>query len=194
MWSEKKIIEYLKRNLKDKRFKHSLSVRDTAVKLAEIYGANVEKAKIAGLVHDCGKYVKNDEMLNIAEKYGYNINEVCLGNSNILHGVVGAYIAKNTMGIEDNEVLDAVVYHTTARRNMTLLDKIIYIADYIEPLRSFPGVERVRKVTYENLNEGLIMCFDNTIKYVVDKGELLHNDTIEARNYMLYSLKWRKDE
>ncbi|MCY6371852.1 bis(5'-nucleosyl)-tetraphosphatase (symmetrical) YqeK [Clostridium ganghwense] len=185
MWSEEQIIEYLKENLKERRFKHSLSVRDTAVKLAEIYGVDIEKARIAGLAHDCAKNIKNQEMLNIAEKYGYNINDVCIKSPSLLHGVVGAYISKNIMGIHDESILNAIAYHTTGRKNMSLLEKIIYMADYIEPLRNFPGVEEVRKLTYEDIDEALIVTFNNTIKYIIKNGQLLHSDTIEARNYML---------
>ncbi|KYH28553.1 putative nicotinate-nucleotide adenylyltransferase [Clostridium thermopalmarium DSM 5974] len=194
MWTEEQIIEYLKKNLRKSRLEHSLSVRDTAVKLAEIYGGDIEKAKIAGLVHDCAKYIKDEEMLNICEKYGYNIDEVSRNFPNILHGHAGAYIANNVMGIEDKDVLNAIAYHTTGRKNMSLLEKIIYIADYIEPLRDFNGVEEIRKIVYDGkLHEALIMSFNNTIKYILDRNALLHKDTIDARNYMLYTIdRWKK--
>ncbi|QGU95525.1 HD domain-containing protein [Clostridium bovifaecis] len=187
MWTEEKIIEYLKENLKKERFDHSLSVRDTAIKLAKIYGEDVEKAKMAALMHDCAKCISDEEMINISEKYGHNIDEVSRNAPNILHGHVGAYIAKYTMGISDENILNAIAYHTTGRKNMSLLEKI-YIADYIEPLRDFPGVDEMRRIAYyENLDKALMLSFNNTIKYIVDRNQLLHNDTIEARNYMLYT-------
>lgn len=187
MWSDDKIMDYLKENLKESRLKHSLGVKDTAVKLAKIYHEDVEKARIAGLVHDCAKYMKNEDMLNIAEKSGYNINEVCLKNPSLLHGVAGSYVAKNIMEIDDEYILNAITYHTTGRRNMTLLEKIIFMADYIEPSRDFPGVEDVRKLAYEDIDKALLKSLDKTIAYVIKEGQLLHVDTVEARNYILCS-------
>lgn len=188
MWTEEKIIEYLKKNLKKERLDHSLSVKDTAIKLAEIYGEDKEKAKMAALIHDCAKCIDDEEMINISERYGHNIDEVSRNTPNILHGHVGAYIAKDTMGISDKDVLNAIAYHTTGRENMSLLEKIIYIADYIEPLRDFPRVDEIRRIAYyDNLDKALMLSFNNTIKYIVDRNQLLHNDTIEARNYMLYT-------
>lgn len=188
MWTEEQMIEYLKDNLKESRFNHSIGVRDTAIKLAKIYGEDEEKAKIAGLIHDCAKYINNDNMLNISKKYGHNITEVEKNTPSILHGCVGAYIAENIMGITDKYILDAIIYHTTGRKNMTLLDKIIYLADYIEPLRNFPGVDNVRNIAYnKGLDEAIMISFNNTIKYVIERNQLLHNKTVEARNYMLFS-------
>ncbi|KOC55207.1 phosphohydrolase [Clostridium botulinum] len=188
MWAEEKIIGYLKQNLKPKRFEHSIGVRDTAIKLAEIYGESLEKARIAGLVHDCAKNMSDEQILDICSKNEYNIDEVSQNMPSILHGEVGAYIAENIMGIEDKEILDAITYHTTGKENMTLLEKIIYISDYIEPLRDFPGVEDLRGLVYnKELDRALILSFNNTIKYIIDRNQLLHKKTIEARNYMLYN-------
>ncbi|MCY6959727.1 bis(5'-nucleosyl)-tetraphosphatase (symmetrical) YqeK [Clostridium brassicae] len=185
MWTEDKIVQYLKENLKESRFKHSISVMDTAIKLADIYGEDIEKAKIAGLVHDCAKYLQRERMLSVAREYGYDITKVCFKNSSLLHGVAGAYVAKNIIGIEDEDILNSIAYHTTGRRNMSMLEKIIFIADYIEPLRDFPGVDVVREMAFKDIDKSLIMAFDRTIKYVIEKGQLLHNDTVEARNYMI---------
>ena len=177
MWSEEKVQDYLKKNLRYKRYEHSLSVRDTAVGLAKTYNVDIEKAKIAGLVHDCAKNMNDEEILNIALKHDIEINDVCKESPQLLHGVVGAVLAK--------ELIDAITYHTTGRKNMSILDKIIYIADYIEPLRNFPGVEELREIAFKNINEALLRSFDNTIKFVIDRGQLLHFDTIEARNYLI---------
>lgn len=187
MWSEEEITEYIRKNLTEHRFMHSLSVKDTAIKLAEIYNEDKEKAKIAGLVHDCAKFVKDEKMLSICKKNGYEIDEVSKRMPNILHGHVASFIAKESMGINDEDVLNSIAYHTTGRINMSTLEKIIYLADYIEPLRDFPGVNEIRKIAYcDDLDKALIMSFNNTIKYIVDRNQLLHKDTIEARNYMLY--------
>jgi predicted HD superfamily hydrolase involved in NAD metabolism len=186
MWTEKRIIEYLKENLKGTRLEHTLSVRDTAIKLAEIYGEDVEKARIAALIHDCAKYIDYKEMLNIIEKCGYNNMEADVEIKGILHAPVGACLAKTIMGVEDEDILNAIIYHTTGRKNMSLLEKIIYLADYIEPHRNFPGVDEVREVAYkEDLDKALLISLNKTIKYIIEKGQLLHINTVEARNYLL---------
>lgn len=188
MWSEDKIIEYLKTNLKPKRFNHSIGVRDTAVKLAKIYGEDVDKARIAGLIHDCAKYVGDEEMINCYKNHGNKLDEVEKNMPTILHGKVGSYVAKEIMGVYDNDILNAIAYHTTGRVNMSILEKIIYIADYIEPSRDFPTVDTLRNIAFnEDLDKAIIFSFNNTIKYIIDGNQLLHKDTIEARNYMLYN-------
>lgn len=185
MWSEEKIIEYLRNNLRYKRFEHSLSVRDTAVKMAEFYKADMEKARLAGLVHDCAKDKSGEELMSLAAKGGYHLNDVVRSAPKLLHGCVGAIIARDVMGIDDEEVLDAVRYHTTGRKGMSTLEKIIYIADYVEPLRIFPGVDKMRQQVYVNLDETLIYAFDSTIKYIIEKGQAIHPDSIEGRNYVI---------
>lgn len=185
MWSEERIIEYLSKNLKKKRYDHSLSVRDTAVKMAQVFGADINKARICGLVHDCAKNMSDEEICSLVIKRGQKIDKVSMKSPQLMHGMAGAIIAEEIMGINDNEILNAVIYHTTGKENMTLLDKIIYIADYVEPLRNFPGVEDLREYAYKNLNTALLKCFDSTIKFVVEKGQLLHMNTIIGRNYII---------
>lgn len=185
MWDEGQIIEYLKENLKESRYEHSLSVRDTAVKMAKIYGADIDKARTAGLVHDCAKYMSNEEILDIASKNNINVDEVAKANPQLLHGSIASVIAQNDMGIYDEEILDAIKYHTTGKKNMNLLEKIIYISDYIEPLRDFPGVEDLRKKALVNLDDALLDAFNNTIEVVISRNQLLHMNTIEGRNYLI---------
>jgi predicted HD superfamily hydrolase involved in NAD metabolism len=185
MWSQDKIVEYLSNNLRYKRFEHSLSVRDTAVKLAKFYKADVEKARLAGLVHDCAKDKSGEELLSIASAAGYHIDEVSLDSPKLLHGVVGAIIAKEVMGIEDEDVLNAVIYHTTGRKGMSTLEKIIYIADYVEPLREFPGVEKMRQDVYVNLDSAMLYAFDSTIRYVIERGQMIHPYSVEGRNHVI---------
>jgi len=157
--------------------------------LAKFYNVDEKKARLAGLTHDCAKNLNIMEINDLLEKNGYNIDGMFKNNSNIMHGLVGSIIVKNIMGILDEDVLNAIAYHTTGRISMSKLEKIIYLADYIEPMRNFNGVETLRILAYENLNEALLLSFNNTIKYVIDKGELIHKDTIEARNYILYTKK-----
>jgi len=185
MWKEEQIEEYLRNNLSENRYKHSLSVRDTAVGLAIKYGEDEVKARIAGLVHDCAKNMKYNKMVEMIEENGYNIDMVCKNSPELLHGLAGAIIAKKLMAIDDEDILNSITYHTTGRKQMSLLEKIIYIADYIEPLRKFPGVDSLRETVFKDLDEGLLLSFNNTINYVISLGQLLHMDTIEARNYII---------
>lgn len=186
MWNEEQIIEYLKEKLKKNRYEHSLGVRDTAIKLAEIYNVDVKKARAAGLVHDCAKYMSNEEILSIAEENDIYIDEVSRVNPQLLHGGIAAVIAKNIMGIYDEEILNAVRYHTTGKKNMSSLEKIVYISDYIEPLRDFPGVEDLRKKAFTDLDGAMLDAFNNTIKVVIIRNQLLHVNTIQGRNYLIY--------
>ncbi|MPN04623.1 hypothetical protein SDC9_151868 [bioreactor metagenome] len=93
------------------------------------------------------------------------------------------------MGVKDKEIFNAIAYHTTGRRNMTMLEKMIYLADYIEPLRKYPGVSEIRELTYNDINKAVLRSFDNTIKYVIDRGQMIHPNTIEGRNYLIKILE-----
>lgn len=179
------MIAYLKEKLSEDRFNHSISVSKTAVKLAEMYGADVSKAKLAGLIHDCGKHLKGDNILNFIRNHGYEVDEISEKSPGLLHGLAGAILANELMGVCDEEVLNSITYHTTGRKKMSKLEKIIYLSDYIEPLRNFSGVDELRNITYEDLDKGLLKALDNTIVFVISKGQLIQKDTIDARNYLL---------
>jgi len=185
MWNEKQMLDYIKINLKESRFNHSLSVSDTAVILAKRYDQNIEKAKVAGLVHDCAKNLTGDQLIKVARDHKIEVSDIEMKNPSILHGLVASLVAKEEMGINDEDILMSIRYHTTGRKNMSVLEKIIYIADYIEPLRKFSGVEELRGLTQIDLDAAILKSFDNTIKYVISKSGLLHMDTIDARNYLL---------
>ena len=125
----------LKQKLNDKRYIHSIGVEYTAANLAFLYGEDVKRARIAGLLHDCAKCIPTDEKLKKAKKLGIPINSSEKANPDLLHGKLGAYYAKEKFGIKDEEILSAITYHTTGKPEMTLLEKIIFVADYIEPNR-----------------------------------------------------------
>jgi len=180
----------LKKLLSGERFNHSLGVMETSEKLAVRYGADVEKAKIAGLLHDCAKNLREDELVALANKYGIQIDDILEKSPYLLHGPVGGYMIEDYFGIHDDEIKRAIMLHTTGDRDMTLLDKIIFLADYIEPNRNFDGVEDLREVAYKNLDEAVIMALDETIKYVIDKGQLLYQKTVIARNDMIIKTKY----
>lgn len=191
MWAEKKIEEYLKEILNEQRYIHSLGVRDAAGLLAVSHGEDEEIAKLAGLVHDCAKNLSSIDLLKMAEEKLDYIDTVSKDEPQLLHGFCGSIMAQRIMGINNEYLLDSIKYHTTGRVNMTTLDKIIYLADYIEPSRVFPGVDYLRELSYLDVDKAMIFAYDNTIKYIISKGKLIHMETIKGRNDILYKMKFK---
>lgn len=179
------VKERLMKSIGQKRYEHSIGVMDTAIALATFYKVDVEKAKIAGLLHDCAKFKDSQYLLKRVNDFDIMLDEITVQNKELIHGPLGAKIAEFVYEIKDKEILDAIRYHTTGKENMSLLEKIIYIADYIEPNRNFPGVDWFRQYAYKNLDKCLRLSMDQTIKYLVEKGKLIHIDTIKARNYLI---------
>lgn len=164
---------------------HSIGTMECAVKLAERFDEDTQKAMIAGLVHDVAKCLDRQQLLNCALKSGIVIDNIMRSQIELLHGPAGSYLARKLFGIEDVDILNAIAYHTTGRENMSKLEKIIYVADLIEPSRQFEHVERLREKSFENLEKAVVMAMDNTLKYVIDRGGLIHPNTIYARNWLI---------
>lgn len=190
---DRSIYEKVKSMISDKRYEHSIGVQETAVKLAQKFGGDVYKASLAGLVHDCAKGLSDEELISMAKESGMEIGDVCMKQPGLLHGPVGAFVARREFLIYDEEVLHAIKFHTTGCKNMSMLDKIIYIADYIEPGRNFPGVDALRQETYKDIDRGLLLALDSTIKYVIELRQLIDIHTIDARNFLLMSLGNKKE-
>lgn len=177
--------EKLFNSIGSERFTHSLGVMDIAIKLAEANNCDVEKARVAGILHDCAKYNEPMYLFKRVNDYDIMLDDIMIQNKELIHGPLGAKIAEVEYKINDREILDAIQYHTTGKENMSLLEKIIYISDYIEPNRNFPGVEWFREYAFKDLDRCLRLAMDHTIKYLVDKGKLIHLDTLRARNYLI---------
>ena len=186
--NESDIASKLKSMLSPRRFQHSLGVQNTAIELAKLYGCNIEKASQAGLLHDCAKDLKKTQMLQLCDNFDIVLDGISTAETQLIHGPLGAYIAREEFGIVDEEILDAIHYHTTAKEEMSLLTKIIYLADYIEPNRNFRGVKKLRAQAYRNLDSALMMALDSTLAHVMKKGRLIHPRTIDARNYILLGM------
>jgi len=167
--------------LKHKRIPHVLGTEQEAIRLAERYGADVEKARIAALLHDCTKKLEMEDQLDLCRHYGIELDELESRALKLLHAKTGAAIARDVFGV-DEEIYNAIWWHTTGHGGMTLLEKIIYLADYIEPSRVFPGVEDLRKACYEDLDKGLLMGLEMTIEEMLSMGNPVHRATIEARD------------
>lgn len=182
-----KDIEYkLEEMLPERRLKHSMNVSQCAVKLSEIYGYDMEKAKLAGLIHDCAKYFNDDQVEDSIKKFNIELDSLEENNISLSHSVIGSYVIQETFNIKDEDIINAVRYHTTGRENMTILEKIIYMADLIEEGRKFPLVDKLRELAYNgSLDEALLLSFNNTIKFVMDNNQLIHPRTVSARNYIL---------
>ena len=167
--------------LKHKRIPHVLGTEQEAIRLAKRYGADVEKARIAALLHDCTKKLEMEDQLELCRHYGIELDELESRALKLLHAKTGAAIARDVFGV-DEEIYNAIWWHTTGHGGMTLLEKIIYLADYIEPSRVFPGVEDLRKACYEDLDKGLLMGLEMTIEEMLSMGNPVHRATIEARD------------
>lgn len=179
------IMNKLLKDIGEKRFNHSIRVMETALRLAEKYNCDIKQVKIAALLHDCAKYLDKLYLLKMANDFDIILDNVMRETPELIHGPLGAKIAEKEYNIKDIDILNAIEFHTTGRENMTLLDKIIYISDYVEPGRNFPGVGEVRDLAFNNLNDSILLAMNNTIRFLVDQNSLIHLNTIRARNYLI---------
>ncbi|MEK5173369.1 bis(5'-nucleosyl)-tetraphosphatase (symmetrical) YqeK [Heyndrickxia sp. FSL W8-0496] len=176
-----KALEIVAKQLTEKRYTHTLGVMETAIDLAKLYEADEKKAELAAIFHDYAKFRPLEEMkkIIIEQKFDPFLLQY---NPELWHAPVGAYLIQEEVGIKDVEIINAVRYHTSGRMNMTLLEKIIYLADYIEPGRQFPGVEEARKLAKKDLDEALIYSVKNTIIFLMNKNQAVYPDTFTFYN------------
>ncbi|MET3699315.1 predicted HD superfamily hydrolase involved in NAD metabolism [Bacillus oleivorans] len=179
-----KALNVVKKQLKEERYIHTLGVVETAIKLAERYQVNPLEAELAAIFHDYAKYRPREEMrsIMIQEKMPDTLLQF---HHELWHAPVGAYLVKTEVGIENERILDAIRSHTTGRPGMAELEKIIFLADYIEPGRSFPGVEEARKLAEENLDQAVLFALKNTIQFLLNKRQPIYPDTFHTYNYFL---------
>ena len=179
------IKQILAAKLKPSRYKHTISVAETAQRLARIHGADEDKAYLASLLHDCAKCMTQEELQEKIDKYKIELDEVSLKSPQLLHSYVGAYEAKYTYGIEDSEIFDAIYYHTTGKKDMSKLCAIVYLSDAIEPMRVFPEVDKIRETAEKSLWKAVYMYSEASIRFVLKKGNLLHPNTVDTRNFYI---------
>ena len=177
------IRDFIEKNFSEKRKLHTEGVKTTAISLARQYGADPEKAEIAALFHDMYRGV-SEEVLNYYVKH-MGLDEKYMNNCNLAHSKIAAIIMKRDYGITDQDILNAVSYHTTGRAGMSLLEKIIYIADAIEPGRNYPGVEDLREAAWIDLDEACLLSLSRTIDFVQSQGSYLDPETVRARDWFL---------
>ena len=175
----------LKKNMDESRYEHTLGVMYTSAALAMRYECDLEKALLAGLMHDCAKCMPNAKKLKMAEKHGLEITEIEQKNPFMLHAKVGALLAEKKYDIEDQEVLSAIRWHTTGKPDMTLLEKIVYVADYIEPKRDkAPNLKEIRKLAFVDLDRALLRILEDTLNYLGDSPSEV--DTMTKATYDFY--------
>lgn len=181
-------LQIVKQKMPEKRYFHTLGVMESAIELAKRYGADATKAEQAAIFHDYAKFRDKEEMRHIILDQGMAKNLLDFHHE-LWHAPVGAYLVKKEVGIADKEILDAIAYHTSGRVNMTLLDKIIYLADYIEPSRVHSGVEEVRELAKESLDRAVIQAVCNTIHFLMSKGQAIYPDTFYTYNDLIKKMK-----
>ncbi|MBO4982114.1 MAG: bis(5'-nucleosyl)-tetraphosphatase (symmetrical) YqeK [Lachnospiraceae bacterium] len=181
----KKIRKAMEKTLDPKRFEHTLGVAYTAAALAMRYDGSIKNAQLAGLLHDCAKCLSDEKRLSICEKHNISINEIERRNPFLLHAKVGSFLAMEEYGVNDPDVIHAILNHTTGRPGMSLLEKIIFIADYIEPGRKqAPNLARIRKLAFEDLDAALLCILRDTLDYLEEGGGEI--DPMTSRTYQYY--------
>ncbi|KKB72804.1 MULTISPECIES: bis(5'-nucleosyl)-tetraphosphatase (symmetrical) YqeK [Bacillus] len=174
----------VKEQLTEQRYTHTIGVMETAVMLAERFGADVKKAETAAIFHDYAKFRPKEEMKQIILNDNKSL-DVLDFHHELWHAPAGAVLVKTEVGIADEDILSAIRYHTSGRPGMTLLEKVIYVADYIEPGRRFPGVDEVRVLVEENLDLALIQALKNTITFLMTKNQAVFPDTLATYNALV---------
>ncbi|MDS0528389.1 bis(5'-nucleosyl)-tetraphosphatase (symmetrical) YqeK [Clostridium sp. SHJSY1] len=178
---------YVKSNLKETRFVHTLGVVSVSKKLAKLNEVSEEKAELAALCHDIAKNLEIEKLKEIIIENRVELTEDEKRAPELWHSIVGPIVARNLLKVDDEEILSAMRWHTTGKENMTKLEKIVYIADMIEPSRSYEGVEYLREETVKDLDKGMLLGLTSTMKFLLSKGKPIDLNTVKARNYLISS-------
>lgn len=179
------IAQGVEQRLTSARWQHTERVAATAVRLAERWGVDLEKAYLAGLLHDVAKDLSKKSLLNATTEFGIVLSALERVTTALIHAPVGAELARTQFHIDDPDILAAIRYHTTGRAGMSPLEKVLFVADYIEPGRSFPGVEVVRTLAVTDLDGAVLRALAQSISHLVEKDRPIAIEAVEARNHML---------
>lgn len=184
IYDYKTIKKAMSKQLDAKRYAHTVGVAYTAASLAMRYGADIEKAYLAGLLHDCAKCIETDEKLALCKKYKVKLTQFEIDNPFLIHAKLGSCLAEKKYGIEDPEVLSAIRYHTTGKPDMSLLEKIVFSADYIEPGRKLiPGLEEIRKTIFIDFDRAVCLILEGTMRHLKNKEQPIDGLSLEAYDY-----------
>ncbi|WP_404443845.1 bis(5'-nucleosyl)-tetraphosphatase (symmetrical) YqeK [Sutcliffiella horikoshii] len=189
--NREKALRLVREQLTERRYIHTVGVMEAAIELAERYDVDTQKAELAAIFHDYAKFRDKEEMRRIIidQKMPHDLLQF---HDELWHAPVGAYLVEKEAGITDGEVLEAIRCHTSGKINMTPLDKVLYVADYIEPGRDFPGVDQVRESAKSSLDIAVIQAMKNTIMYLLKRNQPIYPDTFQAYNDMTMKVKERK--
>lgn len=188
----KKYEDIIKPLMGGKRFKHSVNVADTAVKLAKKFGVDEDIAYTAGILHDCQKEVEKDIMLREVKESGYYVDPVELSCGKLWHGIAAAYYIREKLKIENEDILNAVRFHTVGRANMSDLEKIVFLADMVSAERCYPDVDKYRDAVFKDLNNGMFLTLRWSVLKTVGLGNTVPICTLEAYNF--YSAYKKEDD
>ena len=181
----------MKEALSEDRYEHTIGVMYTAESLAMRYGVDMTKAAVAGLLHDCAKCIPNAQKIKMCKKNDIEITDMEEKNPSLLHAKLGAYLAEDVYGITDPEILNAIRWHTTGKPDMSMMDIIIYMADYIEPNRDkAPNLRAIRKLCFENIEETLYQVLEGTLEYLANCPDMI--DPMTKVSYDFYKWKLNK--
>ncbi len=174
----------LNKELNPHRFEHTLGVMYTAISLAMCYGEDLDKAALAGLLHDCGKCYDDNKSIKLCEEYGVKLSSFELKNTALIHAKLGAALAKEMYCVKDEKVLDAIRYHTTGKEGMDTLSKIVFVADYIEPGRYKANrLKEIRAKAFKSLNEAIVMISEDTLEYLKETGSIIDPQTQKTYDF-----------
>lgn len=180
----KKLTTLIQKELDEKRFLHTISVAHTAASMAMCHGCDPYKAYLAGLLHDCAKCISNNKKLSLCAKYGLSVNDAEAANPDLLHAKLGSLLAREKYNVQDEDILSAILYHTTGKPAMTAFEQIIYIADYIEIHRKvLPNMAKARKLAFQNLDECMLLILESTLQFLNAKNASIDTITLETYNY-----------
>ena len=188
----KQMKALLKGRLQNKRYDHCIQVMETAAHLAKIHGVDKDAAEIAGLLHDYAKNMSPEELRQVARELEVELDPVVCRHMMLAHGPIGAAMVQRDLGISEPEILDAIRYHTYGRVGMGPLEKIIYLADFIEPGRKFKGAEELRKTALDNLDKAVLMALESSLLHLVGSDRLMHPNTLLARNELIIEQNARR--
>lgn len=192
-WDFDEIREWLRANLSAKRYAHTIGVEETIIRLGQPFGEDINRLRVIALLHDCGKSIPKDEQVSFARHNGIQLSTDDLNCRGVIHARISEYLARVKWAIKDIEILKAIYYHPTGRERMSLVEKLLFSADYLEPNRKIEHIPELTRLVLEDFERGILEISVAKIKYVIDQRKYLHPDSLRMYNYQVQLLLERKE-